>query len=160
MEVTDGDGYYYRHNFFYDLVKTTIIRLAFDMSVELKPHGVTALAVTPGFLRSEAMLELFGVTEGNWQDAVKEQPDFGESETPFYIGRGVAALAADPNVAAKSGRVYAAWTLGPEYGFTDVDGRQPNINHWIEANMPGAKWKPLDDGFYAYWSVMKTETRD
>ena len=87
---------------------------------------ITAVALTPGYLRSEMMLDGFGVTEANWQEGVKKDPDWANSETPFYIGRAVAALAADPNVMEKSGKALATWNLAPEYGFTDVDGRQPN----------------------------------
>ena len=153
VEITDGDGFNYRGNLFYDLVKTSVIRLAFGMATELRPYRITALALTPGFIRSEAMLDHFGVTEANWQDAVKDRPDFGESETPFYVGQAVAALAADPDVLSKTGRAYAVWDLGPEYGFTDVDGRRPNIVRWIEQHMPEAKWKQPDNAFYSYWGA-------
>jgi NAD(P)-dependent dehydrogenase (short-subunit alcohol dehydrogenase family) len=127
VEITDGDTPGYRGNLFYDLVKSSVIRLAYAMAEELRPHGITALAVTPGFLRSEAMLDHFGVTEANWRDGARRDPHFIASETPFYIGRAVAALAADPTVGRKSGQVLSSWALAEEYGFTDVDGRQP---HW------------------------------
>lgn len=127
VEITDGDSPTYRGNFFYDLVKSSVIRMAYAMAEELRPHGVTALAVTPGFLRSEAMLDLFGVTEANWQEGAQRDPHFIASETPYFVGRAIAALAADPNVAQKAGGVYASWTLSDEYGFRDIDGRQP---HW------------------------------
>ena len=126
VEITDGDLLGYRGNLFYDLVKTGVIRLAYDMSRELKVHGVTALAVTPGFLRSEAMLDHFGVTEETWRDAVEQDPHFAESESPTFVGQAVAALAADPDVHHKAGRVWASWTLAKEYGFLDADGRQPD----------------------------------
>jgi NAD(P)-dependent dehydrogenase (short-subunit alcohol dehydrogenase family) len=129
IEITDGDHAGYRGSLFYDLAKTSAIRLAFAMASELKPHGVTALAVTPGFLRSEAMLDRFGVSEANWRDAASRAPGFEASETPCFVGRAVAALAADPNVATKAGRVYASWTLAREYGFTDIDGNSP---HWAD----------------------------
>lgn len=127
VEITDGDSPGYRGSFFYDLVKSTVIRMAYAMSEELRPHGVTALAVTPGFLRSEAMLDHFGVTEATWREGTKVDPHFIASETPCFVGRAVAALAADPNVAAKAGGVYGSWTLSDEYGFTDLDGSRP---HW------------------------------
>lgn len=127
IEITDGDTPGYRGNLPYDLVKSSIIRLALGMAQELRPHGVTALALTPGFLRSEAMLDYFGVTEANWQDGAKQDPHFIASETPYFVGRAVAALAADPNVAAKAGGVYSSWGLSDEYGFSDIDGRRP---HW------------------------------
>jgi NAD(P)-dependent dehydrogenase (short-subunit alcohol dehydrogenase family) len=126
IEVTDGEDQTYRGNLFYDLAKVSVIRLAYAMSEELRPHGVTALALTPGYLRSEAILDGFGVTEGNWRDAIAQDPHFAGSETPFYIGRAVVALASDPEVFEKSGSVQSTWRLAPEYGFTDVDGRQPD----------------------------------
>jgi NAD(P)-dependent dehydrogenase (short-subunit alcohol dehydrogenase family) len=136
VEITDGDGLNYRGTLFYDLVKTTVIRLAFDMAEELRRHKVAALAVTPGFLRSEAMLENFGVTEENWREAAKKHPSFIESETPLFVGRAVAALAADTKVLKKSGRVLASWNLAREYGFKDADGRQPFFPDWVRENMP------------------------
>lgn len=146
VEVTDGDNLNYRGNFFYDLAKTTVIRLAFAMSEEFKSNRyvsegstlvkssaraktITALAITPGFLRSEAMLDHFGVSEANWRDAIAKDPYYAESETPRYIGRAVVALASDPKVHEKAGKALATWHLAREYGFTDVDGRQP---HWGE----------------------------
>jgi NAD(P)-dependent dehydrogenase (short-subunit alcohol dehydrogenase family) len=132
VEVTDGDFLGYRGNLFYDLSKISAIRLAYAMAADLRNHHVTALAVTPGFLRSEAMLDHFGVTEANWQDAIRKERHFAESETPYYVGRAVAALAADPNVDAKAGRVWASWTLAKEYGFRDVDGRQPDFGSYFD----------------------------
>ena len=126
VEVTDGDTLGYRGNFFYDLAKTAVIRLAYAMAADLQAHHVTALAITPGFLRSEAVLDTFGVTEANWRDAIAKAPDFAESETPCLVGRAVAALAADPNVGGKSGGVFSSWTLSKEYGLSDVDGRRPD----------------------------------
>lgn len=127
IEITDGDTSDYRSNLFYDLAKSSVIRLAYAMAEELRPHHITALALTPGFLRSEAMLEHFGVSETNWQEGAQKDPHFIASETPFYVGRAVAALAADPAVIQKSGQVFSSWNLAVEYGFTDMDGRQP---HW------------------------------
>ncbi len=150
VEITDGDGYYYRGNFFYDLVKTTVIRLAYAQAQDLKSKGISAIAVTPGFLRSEWMLANFGVTEENWRDAVKHEPSFAESETPLFVGRCISALAADPNVSAKNSRVYASWDLAGEYGIDDADGARPHFRRWLEANMPQYAWKKCDDGFYAY----------
>lgn len=150
VEVTDGNAGFYRGALFYDLVKSTIVRLAFDLNEATKSKGVTALAVTPGFLRSEAMLDHFGVSEANWKDGAKKDPHFVESETPRFVGRGVAALASDPNVARKGGRVFASWDLAEEYGYEDVDGRKPDWGRYFERHFPGVA-KPLDDGFYAYW---------
>jgi hypothetical protein len=94
------------------------------------------------------------VTEANWRDAAKVHASFIASETPLFVGRSVAALAADPNVASKNGRVFASWDLGDEYGFTDADGTRPHFKRWVDENMPevAAGWKKCDDGFYAYWS--------
>ena len=113
--------------FYYGLVKKSVMTIAELLAPELRPHGIAAVAVAPGFLRSEAMLERFGVTEANWRDAVKTDPYFGGSETPFYIGRAIAALAADPKLILKTGKVLTSWNLADEYGFTDVDGERP---HW------------------------------
>jgi NAD(P)-dependent dehydrogenase (short-subunit alcohol dehydrogenase family) len=126
VEVTDGDALYYRTNLAYDLVKVAHIRMAFGMAEELAPHGVTALALTPGFIRSEAMLELFGVSEANWRDGVAQDPHFAFSETPLYLGRAVAALAADEGVARHAGRALSTWALHHEYGFVDADGSAPD----------------------------------
>lgn len=154
VEITDGNGYWYRGNLFYDLVKTAVIRLAFDYSEDLSPKGVHAVAVTPGFLRSEAMLDNFGVTETNWRDAVKKNPDFEHSETPLFVGRAVAALAADKDIAKKTGRVFASWDLAEEYGFDDADGRRP---HWMRhfRKRYGDIFHTADDSFYRQWSGWK-----
>jgi NAD(P)-dependent dehydrogenase (short-subunit alcohol dehydrogenase family) len=126
VEVTDGDTLDYRGNLFYDLAKTSAIRLAYAMAEDLRPHGVTALAVTPGFLRSEAMLEHFGVTEENWREGARQDPHFIASETPYFVGRAIAALAADPDAIEKTGQALSSWGLAEEYGFTDIDSRRPN----------------------------------
>jgi NAD(P)-dependent dehydrogenase (short-subunit alcohol dehydrogenase family) len=127
IEITDGDSPNYRGHLLYDLVKSSVIRLAYGMCEELKPKGITALALTPGFLRSEEMLDGFGVTEASWRDGITRDPYFAGSETPYYIGQAVIALAADPNVMEKAGKAWSTWTLVDEYGFTDADGSQP---HW------------------------------
>lgn len=127
IEITDGEGYHYRGNLYYSLAKISAVHLAEAMANDLKPHNITALAVTPGFLRSEAMLDHFGVTEANWRDATRIEPNFIASETPAYIGAAVAALASDHNVAAKSGKSLSTWGLSEEYDFTDADGTRP---HW------------------------------
>ncbi len=132
IEVTDGESFRYRGNLFYDLTKISAIRLAYAMSCELRDTHITALALTPGFLRSEEMLDGFGVTEENWRDGAKKDPHFIASETPFYIGRAVAALAADPNVSEKAGTAVTTWHLAKEYNFTDMDGRQPDWGTYYE----------------------------
>ena len=102
------------------------------------------------------MLDRFGVTESNWRDAAKKVKSFIASETPLFVGRGIATLAADPNVATKNGRVFASWDLGEEYGIADADGTRPHFVRWLQENMPdvAASWKKLDDAFYAYWGKM------
>lgn len=137
VEITDGDFHGYRGNLFYDLAKSGAMRLAYGMAADLRGKGVTALAVTPGFLRSEAMLDHFGVTEANWRDGAKKDPHFAQSETPFYVGRAVAALAADPNVRTKAGRAFASGALAREYGFRDVDGRQPDFMSYFDRTVEG-----------------------
>jgi NAD(P)-dependent dehydrogenase (short-subunit alcohol dehydrogenase family) len=148
VEITDGDFYGYRGNIFYDLVKTTVIRLAFIQARELRRKDVAAVAVTPGFLRSEFMLEHFGVTSETWRDGAKTDPNFIASESPLYVGRAVASLAADPGVKAKSGTVFASWTLAHEYGFTDADGSRPDWGAHFE-KMFGARYRTFDDDLYA-----------
>lgn len=134
VEITDGNTARYRGSVFYDLAKSAVIRLAVAQAAELKPYGVAAVAVTPGFLRSEAVLEHLGVTEGNWRNGAAQDPNFAQSESPAYLGRAVAALAADPRIMAKTGRALATWGLYQEYGFTDADGTQPDwASHWTKS---------------------------
>lgn len=135
IEITDGSGYWYRGNLFYSLAKISTIHLAEAMAEDLRPHHITSLALTPGFLRSEAVLDHFGVTEETWREAVKQDPHFVVSETPFYIGRAVAALARDPQVAKKSGQTLNTGDLALAYGFTDVDGSQPHWGRYYAENI-------------------------
>ncbi|WP_066951589.1 SDR family oxidoreductase [Microtetraspora fusca] len=138
VEVTDGTAdQEYRGTFFYDLAKAGVIRSAQAQAGDLRPHGVTAVALTPGFLRSEAMLDHFGVTEENWRDGIAKDPFFAMSETPFYLGRAVVALAADPQVNRWSGRSLATWQLAKEYGFTDADGSRPDWGGYYAATQHG-----------------------
>jgi NAD(P)-dependent dehydrogenase (short-subunit alcohol dehydrogenase family) len=137
VEVTDGVGPRYRGSLFYDLAKASALRLALAQAEELRPHGVAAVALTPGFLRSEAVLDHFGVREESWRDAVARHPHFAQSETPRYIGRAVAALAGDPGVMARSGRGFTTGELAREYGFTDLDGSQPDWEAYFEENLAG-----------------------
>jgi NAD(P)-dependent dehydrogenase (short-subunit alcohol dehydrogenase family) len=146
VEVTDGTAAYnddhYRVSFFYDLAKATNLRMAYALGHELAPHGSTAVAISPGWLRSEAMLDAYGVTEETWLDATHVQPHFAISESPRYIGRAVAALAADPDVARWNGQSLSSGQLAPLYGFTDVDGSQPDAwRYLVEVQDPG---KPAD----------------
>jgi NAD(P)-dependent dehydrogenase (short-subunit alcohol dehydrogenase family) len=135
VEMTDGTADYnartYRLSTFYDLAKTAVIRLAWAQAHELRPHGATAVALTPGWMRSEMMLDHYGVSEGNWRDATEREPHFVISETPTYVGRAVAALAADPDVARWSGESLSSGQLARVYGFTDLDGTQPDAWRYI-----------------------------
>ncbi|MER7780539.1 SDR family oxidoreductase [Streptomyces sp. NPDC096191] len=135
VEVTDGtDDYnrdHYRNSFFYDLAKTSVVRMAFALGHELGPRGATAVALTPGWLRSEIMLDHFGVREDNWRDALDRVPHFAISETPRYVGRAVAALATDPDVARFNGRSLSSGGLAQEYGFTDLDGSRPDAWRYL-----------------------------
>jgi NAD(P)-dependent dehydrogenase (short-subunit alcohol dehydrogenase family) len=140
IEVTDGHTARYRGSFFYDIAKATVIRLAQAQAAELAPHGLTALALTPGFLRSEAVLEHFGVTPETWRDA--SDPHFAESETPAYLGRAVVALAADADVQRHNGRALATGPLAREYGFTDADGTQPDFTAYWDREL-AAELGPL-----------------
>lgn len=139
VEVTDGDLAGYRGQLLYDLVKSSVNRLAYAMAWDLARTKITAVAVSPGFLRSEAMLDNFGVTEANWRDAIAGNAEFAESETPFFVGRVIAALAADPEVGRKAGLALHAAELAAEYGIIDVDGRTPGFWAGVEAGLAAAK---------------------
>ncbi len=135
VEMTDGTAEYnstnYRLSLFYDLAKTSVIRLAWAQAQELRPHQCTAVALSPGWLRSEMMLDAYGVSEANWRDATTKQPHFVITETPRYVGRAVAALAADAEVARWSGQSLSSGQLAKVYGFTDLDGSQPDAWRYV-----------------------------
>jgi NAD(P)-dependent dehydrogenase (short-subunit alcohol dehydrogenase family) len=136
VEMTDGTAEYnartYRLSTFYDLAKASVLRLAFAQGHELAAHGCTAVALTPGWLRSEMMLEHYGVTEETWREATVGSPHFTAiSESPRFVGRAVAALAADPDVQRRNGGSFSSGGLAREYGFTDVDGSQPDCWRYI-----------------------------
>ena len=135
VEMTDGTAEYnatsYRVSMFYDLAKTSVVRMAWALAHELKPHGCTAVAVTPGWLRSEQMLDNYGVGEANWRDAIAKQPHFAITETPRFVGRAVAHLAADPDVARWRGQSLSSGQLAKVYGFTDLDGSQPDAWRYV-----------------------------
>jgi NAD(P)-dependent dehydrogenase (short-subunit alcohol dehydrogenase family) len=150
VEMTDGTAGYnadrYRVNPFYDLAKTAVIRLAFSQSVDLAPHEATAVALTPGWLRSEMMLDAFGVTEETWRDALETQPHFAISESPRFVGRAVAALAGDPERRRHTGQSLSSGGLAQIYGFTDVDGSRPDCwRYMVEVQDPG---RPADTTGY------------
>ncbi|MEE4488720.1 SDR family oxidoreductase [Streptomyces sp. BE230] len=146
VEMTDGTAAYnhanYRNSYFYDLVKNSVLRMAFVQAHELKPHGGTAVALTPGWLRSEMMLDAFGVAEEHWRDALAEVPHFCISESPAYVGRAVAALAGDGGLARWNGQSLSSGQLAQEYGFTDLDGSRPDCwRYLVEVDAAG---KPAD----------------
>ncbi|MFD4877134.1 SDR family oxidoreductase [Streptomyces sp. NPDC058420] len=146
VEMTDGTAEYnrdtYRVSFFYDLAKTSVLRMAFALGHELGPRGATAVALTPGWMRSEIMLDRFGVREDTWRGALTEVPHFAISETPRYVGRAVAALAADPQLARWNGQSLSSGGLAGVYGFTDLDGSRPDAwRYLVEVQDAG---KPAD----------------
>src|SRR3954466_6243955 len=151
VEMTDGTREYnderYRVSAFYDLAKTAVLRLAFSQSEELRPHGCAAVALTPGWLRSEMMLENYGVTEDNWRDGAAVNPHFAAiSESPRYVGRAVVALAADPDLQRRNGGSFSSGELAREYGFTDIDGSQPDCwRYMVEVQDAG---RPADPTGY------------
>jgi NAD(P)-dependent dehydrogenase (short-subunit alcohol dehydrogenase family) len=135
VEMTDGTAEYnnakYRVSLFYDLAKTSVIRMAWAQAQELRSHQCTAVALTPGWLRSEMMLDAYGVSEANWRDAIAKQPHFVITETPRYVGRAVAHLAGDPEVERWSGQSLSSGQLAKVYGFTDLDGSQPDAWRYV-----------------------------
>jgi NAD(P)-dependent dehydrogenase (short-subunit alcohol dehydrogenase family) len=146
VEVNDGTAEYnaanYRNSFFYDLAKAAVLRMAFALGHELQTYGATAVSLTPGWLRSEAMLEAFDVSESNWRDATTRIPGFAISESPAFVGRAVAALAQDPNVSRWNGKSLSSGQLAKIYGFTDLDGSQPDAwRYMVEVQDAG---KPAD----------------
>ena len=150
VEITDGTADYhethYRESVFYDVCKTSVIRMAWGLAQELGPRGATAVALTPGWLRSEMMLEHFGVREDNWRDAAERIPHFCISETPRYVGRAVAALATDPDVGRWNGQSLSSGQLAQVYGFTDLDGTRPDAWRYIVEHRD--KGLPPDDSGY------------
>ncbi|HET9884912.1 MAG TPA: SDR family oxidoreductase [Candidatus Binatia bacterium] len=135
VEMTDGTAEYnnsnYRLSLFYDLAKTSVSRIALAQAHELRPYHCSAIALTPGWLRSEQMLDNYGVSEANWRDAIAKQPHFVITETPRYVGRAVAHLAADPDVRRWSGQSLSSGQLAKIYGFTDLDGSQPDAWRYV-----------------------------
>lgn len=136
VEVTDGTRDYnarnYRLSVFYDLAKIAVDRMAWAHAKDLAPHGATAVSITPGWMRSEMMLEHYDVTEQTWRDAIAGQPDFAISETPRFVGRAITALAADEHVSRWNGQSLSSGQLAREYGFTDLDGSRPDCWRYIQ----------------------------
>jgi NAD(P)-dependent dehydrogenase (short-subunit alcohol dehydrogenase family) len=151
VEVTDGTAAYnadhYRLSMFYDLAKTGVIRMAWGLARELAPHEATAVALTPGWMRSEAMLEHHGVAEDNWRDATERNPHFCISESPRYVGRAVAALAADADRARWNGQSLSSGQLAQVYGFTDLDGTRPDCWRYMVEVMEREGAEPGDAGY-------------
>jgi NAD(P)-dependent dehydrogenase (short-subunit alcohol dehydrogenase family) len=146
VEMTDGTEEYnathYRVSFFYDLAKAAVNRMAFALAHELRAYDGTAVSLTPGWLRSEGMLDAYGVTEANWRDATERTPHFAISETPAFVGRAVAALAADPDRSRWNGQSLSSGQLAKVYGFTDLDGSRPDAWRYLtEVQDPG---RPAD----------------
>src|SRR5260370_42409789 len=153
VEIADGDFTGYREQLFFDLANFSKYRIAYAMALELRKHGIAALALTPGYTRTEAVLAHWGVTQETWGDGAKKDPAFIASESPYYVGRAVAALAANPNVLDKSGRVLTSWGLASEFGFTDMDGRRPDLDKYMrDAGHPYWTGKKFDEAFFGYWS--------
>jgi NAD(P)-dependent dehydrogenase (short-subunit alcohol dehydrogenase family) len=140
VEVTENDGLSGSGNIVTQMAKLSHRALPLMLAPQLKAHGVAAVAITPGFLRSETMLEHFGVTEATWRDAGAKDPNFLESESPQFVGRAIVALATDPQLMKRSGHLFSSWELGREFGFTDVDGRRPD---W---GMKDIDWSVLPAG--------------
>jgi len=158
VEIGDGDALYYRGNLFYDLVKVTAARLAYAWAEELRPHKVAALYVTPGFMRTELVLERLKATEENWREVAERSTaarryGLAGSESPYFVGRAVAALAADPKVLEKSGGLYGSWTLADEYGFDDLDGTRPHWWRYFSEHFPQMTNARPNTGFS--WKIEK-----
>src|SRR5919108_3340652 len=159
VEVTEGDWLISGSgNIMRDLAKSGHKALALWFADALRSRGIAAVAITPGFLRSEMMLEHFGVTDATWRDAGKKEPHFLHSESPLFVGRAVAALAADPKVIERSGDIYSSWELAREYGFTDADGTRPDWGaHFTEVVVPG--FPGIRNGIERYVRLLERHVR-
>lgn len=141
VQVTEGDTVGGVGNALKGLVKGALKEMAARLAEELRPHGIASIAITPGYLRSETMLEHFGVTEANWRDGGKKDANFLESETPLFVGRAVAALASDRNVLERTGDILSSWELARDYEFADADGRRPDWGaHFAKNVVPAMAW--------------------
>ena len=141
VEIVEHESIGYHGQFFFDLMESSLKRLTYALAQELASQGVAAVAIAPGFMRTEAILEDFGATEATWRDAAETSPTakrygFISSESPCFVGRSVAALAADPGVMRKSGGIFTSWALAEEYGFTDLDGSVPNMPRYMREHFP------------------------
>lgn len=140
VEIIEQDGIGHHGQFWFDLFEIALKRLAWSLAEELAGHGIAAVSITPGFMRTEAILDGYGVKEANWRDAAENPQAKGygwiHSETPCFVGRAVAALAADPGLLSKSGGIFSSQQLSREYGFTDLDGSRPDMRPFLEAHFP------------------------
>ncbi len=154
VQLVDGHFLGYRGNVLYDFAKASLVRFAYGMAMELAHSGVASLALSPGFLRSEAVLDHFGVRDDNWRDAIAKDPYFAESESPLLVGRAVVALALDPQLKRRSGQSLFASDLAREYGFTDADGRVPNFPALFDARVRELAEAPTlsEEGRYFVWA--------
>jgi NAD(P)-dependent dehydrogenase (short-subunit alcohol dehydrogenase family) len=159
VEIIEQDTIGFHGQFYFDLFEIALKRMVYTLGEELAPHNISTLAITPGFMRTEAILQEFGVTEANWRDAAENNAKakafgFIASETPCYLGRCIAALAADKDIAKKSGGVYSTWGLSEQYPFTDLDGSRPHMGRYFKEKHPefldartatGLSWKLVRD---------------
>jgi NAD(P)-dependent dehydrogenase (short-subunit alcohol dehydrogenase family) len=160
VEVNDFDLLFGSGSFLAQLVKFALRGLAVLMAEELRPHRVAAVAITPGFLRSEGMLEHFGVTEDTWREGGKKDPNFLASESPLFLGRAVAALAADRKVLARSGHLTSSWELAREYGFTDADGSRPDSGkHFRDNIIPSPSYRWMKEGLRRHLAWLERLSR-
>ncbi len=157
FEITDGDHYGYRGNLFYDMAKTNLIRIAYAMAWELRNKNIKTIAITPGFLRSEAMLEHFGVKEENWKDGIEKDPNFIASETPFFVGRCIARLCAEKDLERFNGKATSSWSIANTFDIKDINGTKPDWGKHFEQtyNVPFPK---CDEAFYKTWDSAYLET--
>lgn len=163
VEIVEQETVGYHGQFYFDMFETALKRLAWALAEELRPHGVSAVAVTPGFMRTEAILEQFGATEATWREAAESNAEarrfgFAGSETPCFVGRAVAALAADPELIRKSGGIYSSWGLSDEYGFADVDGARPHLATFMAASGSPLGSEATRSGIL--WSVARAPERE
>ena len=157
VEVTDGPGLYYRGSFFFDLAATLRARLAYAIAEELSEKGITAVAVTPGYLRTELALDLHRVDESTWRNGASKDAGWLASESPALLGRGIAALAADPDSGRLAGGLYGSWVLAREYDLTDADGSRPDFGQYFEQSYGGS---PAPRHTAARWRIThETETK-
>jgi NAD(P)-dependent dehydrogenase (short-subunit alcohol dehydrogenase family) len=156
VEVVENHLLGYHGQFYFDMFEAALKRVAYALAEDLAPRGVTALAVSPGYMRTEAILDAFGVTESNWREGAARDPNFLASETPCFVGRAVAALAADADRARWSGALVGSWDLAREYGFTDLDGSRPDLGRFFEEKYPDGPAGPPRSG--RVWAVERVSS--